>query len=116
MHHIVLDCYNKVFTCLNEEGNLKKVQGIPRVVTIREVSTLQLKKSFRKGCQLFAAHMEEAPKDKVSNIEDSEVLREFKYVFIEILRFPPKRDIDFSINIIPRASPVSKNPYRMMLA
>jgi hypothetical protein len=57
-HHVVLDCYNKAFTCLDEEGNLRTVQGIPRVVTIREVSSLQLKKSFRKGCQIFAAHME----------------------------------------------------------
>jgi hypothetical protein len=43
-HHVVLDCHNKAFTCLDEEGNLRTVQGIPRVVTIREVSSLQLKK------------------------------------------------------------------------
>jgi hypothetical protein len=36
-NHIFLDCYNKDFTCLGEEGNLGIVQGIPRVVTIREV-------------------------------------------------------------------------------
>jgi hypothetical protein len=113
MHHVVLDCYNKAFTCLDEEGNLKTVQGIPRVVTIREVSALQLKKSFRKGCQVFAAHMEEAPKDKVPNIEDYAVLREFEDVFREISGFPPKRDIDFSINLMPGATPVSKTPYRM---
>jgi hypothetical protein len=39
-NHVVLDCYNKAFTCLNEEGNLRLVQGIPRVVIIREISTL----------------------------------------------------------------------------
>jgi hypothetical protein len=47
-HHDVLDCYNKAFTCLDEEGNLRIVQEIPRVVIIREVSSLQLKKSYRK--------------------------------------------------------------------
>jgi hypothetical protein len=26
---------------------------------------------------------------------------------------PPKRDIDFSINLMPRAAPVLKAPYRM---
>jgi hypothetical protein len=31
---------------------------------------MQLKKCYRKGCQIFAAHMEEAPKDKVPNLED----------------------------------------------
>jgi hypothetical protein len=63
------------FTCLDEEGNLRIVQGIPRVVTIREVSSFQLKKNYRKGCQVFSAHMEEAPKDKVSNVEDCAVLK-----------------------------------------
>jgi hypothetical protein len=40
MHHVLLDCYNKSFTCLDEEGNLRIVQGIPRVVSITEISTL----------------------------------------------------------------------------
>jgi hypothetical protein len=30
-HHVVLDCYNKALTCLDEEGNLRTVQGIPSV-------------------------------------------------------------------------------------
>jgi hypothetical protein len=34
-------------------------------------------------------------------------------VFREVLGLPPKRDIDFSINIMPRAALVSKTPYRM---
>jgi hypothetical protein len=112
-HHVVLDCYNKEFTCLDEKGNLRTVQGIPRAVTVREISALQLKKSYRKGCQIFAAHMEETPKDKMPNIEDYAVLKEFEDVFKEIPGFPPKRDIDFSINLMPGAAPVSKTPYRM---
>jgi hypothetical protein len=98
---------------LDEEGNLRKVQGIPRVVTIREISALQLKKCYRKGCQIFAAHMEETPKDKEPNLEDYAVLEEFEDVFKEVQGLPPKRDIDFSINLMHEAAPVSKTPYRM---
>jgi hypothetical protein len=112
-HHVVLDCHNKVFTCLDEEGNLRRVQEIPRAVTIREISALQLKKCYRKGCQLFTAYMEETPNDKVPNLEDHAVLKEFEYVFKEVPGLPPKRDIDFSINLMPGAAPVSKTPYRM---
>jgi hypothetical protein len=36
-HHVVVDCYDKEFTFLDEEGKLRLVQGIPRVVTIIEV-------------------------------------------------------------------------------
>ena len=57
--------------------------------------------------------MEEAPKDKVSNVEDYAVLKEFEDVFKKILGFPPKIDIDFSINPMPGETPISKTPYRM---
>ena len=39
-HHAILDCHNKAFTCLDEEGTLRKVQGIPTTITIREISAL----------------------------------------------------------------------------
>ena len=39
-HHAILYCHNKEFTCLDEEGNPRKVQGIPTEVTIREISTM----------------------------------------------------------------------------
>jgi hypothetical protein len=74
---------------------------------------MQLKKCYKKGCQIFVAHMEEEPKDKVSNIEDHAVLKDFEDVFQEVPGLPPKRYIDFSINMMPRATPVSKAPYRM---
>jgi hypothetical protein len=112
-HNAILDCHKKAFTCLDEEGSLRKVHGIPKAVTIREISALQLKKCYKKGCQIFAAHMEETPKDKVSNLEDHAVLEEFEDVFKEVPGLPPKRDIDFSINLMPRATLVSKTPYRM---
>ena len=89
------------------------MQGIPRVVTVREISALQLKKCYRRGCQIFAAHMEETPEDKVPNLENYVVLKEFEDVFKEVPGLPPRRDHDFSINLTPRETPVSKTPYRM---
>jgi hypothetical protein len=43
-HHSILDYCNKEFTFLDEEGNQRTVQAIPRVVTIIEISAMQLKK------------------------------------------------------------------------
>ena len=54
-YHAILDCHNKAFTCLDEEGNPKIVQGIPKVVSVWKISTMQLKKCYRKGYQIFAA-------------------------------------------------------------
>jgi hypothetical protein len=112
-NYAILDCRNKAFTFLDEEGNHRTVQGIPRVVAIRKISVVQLKKCYKKGCQIFSSHMEESPKDKVPNLEDHVVLEDFEDVFKEVLGLPPKRDIIFSINLMPGAAPVSKPPYRM---
>jgi hypothetical protein len=112
-HHAILDCHNKAFTCLDEKGSSRVVQGIPRVVIVREISAMKLKRCYRRGCLVFATHMEETPKDRVPYIEYQVVLKEFEYVFKEIPGLPPKRDIDVSINLMPGAAPVSKTPYRM---
>ena len=43
-HRVKLDCYNKTFECLDEEGNLRVVRGLPKVVSNRLISAIQLKK------------------------------------------------------------------------
>jgi hypothetical protein len=112
-HHAILDFHKKSFTFLDKEGNKRAVQGIPRVVTIQEISIMQLNKCYRKGYQIFPAHMEEASKDKVLNMEDHAVLEDFEDVFKAVPRLPPKKDTDFSINLMPGVAPVSKTFYRM---
>jgi hypothetical protein len=76
-----------VFTCLDEEGNSMTVKGIPRDISIRDISTLQLKISFRKGCQIYEAHMEESMKNKEPILKYYPVLKEYEYMFEEFLGF-----------------------------
>jgi hypothetical protein len=72
-----------------------------------------LKKCYRKGCQIIATHLPETPRYKVPNLEDYAVLKDFEYVFKKVPGLPPRRDIYFSINLMPGAALVSKTPYRM---
>ena len=110
------DCYNKTFECMNEQGNLVVVQGIPKVISVRQVSAMQLKKFCRKGFQLYATHILEARKNETPRLEDFHVLQEFRDVFPdEILGLPSKRDIDFTIELVPGAALVSKAPYMMII-
>ena len=47
-------------------------------------------------------------------MENIPIVQEFMDVFPEeIAGFPPRRDIDFTIKLIPGASPISRTPYRM---
>jgi hypothetical protein len=109
-----LECYHKNLECENEEGRKITLQGIQRHVSVRRISTLQMKKYCRKGCPLYAIHFLESVEDEKPNLEDHPILREYKDVFLEeVLVLPPRRDIDFSIELAPRAVPVSKTNYRM---
>ena len=56
-HKVVLNCFDKTFTCTDNNGNNIKVKGILRKVTIREISALQMKRFVRKGCKLFAVYI-----------------------------------------------------------
>jgi hypothetical protein len=57
--------------------------------------------------------VEEPENTKGPSLEDFSVLQEFQDVFQEIPGLPPRREIDFSIDLVRGATPVSKTPYRM---
>ena len=62
---------------------------------------------------MYVAHVLEAAENETIRLEDYPVLQEFMDVFLdEIIGLPPKRDIDFTIEIMPGSAPVSKTPYR----
>ena len=75
---------------------------------------MQLKKFYRKYFQLHAAHILEPIGDETPSLEDYQLLQEFNDVFPDkIPGLPPKRDIYFTIELVPGVAPVSKTPYRM---
>ena len=53
-HRVVLNCFDKTFTCINNDGKLISVKGIPRKSAVRQISALQLKRAVRKGCKAYA--------------------------------------------------------------
>jgi hypothetical protein len=85
------------------------VKGVPRPISIREISSLQLKQCFRKGCQMYAAHVEEPNNTKDPSLKYFSVLQEFEDVFQEIPGLPPRREIDFSIDLVPGVASMSKH-------
>jgi hypothetical protein len=113
-HHSFLDCHNKTFTCLDGNGKHSTVKGVPIPISIRVISSLQLKRHFRKGWKLYVAHVEETRNTKGPSLKYFSVLQEFEYVLQKIPGFPLRREIYFSIDLVPGAASVSKTPYRMI--
>ncbi len=56
-HKVILNCYDKTFSCIDEKGNNITVKGIARKVMVREIFALQMKRVVRKGCKVFAIHI-----------------------------------------------------------
>ena len=56
-HRVILNFYDKKFTFMDDNRNTIKIKGIPRKVTIKEISALQMKISVRKGCKVFAVYV-----------------------------------------------------------
>jgi hypothetical protein len=116
-HKEVLDCYTKILNYKDDFGTARTTQGIQKHVSVRQVSMMQLKKCMRKGCQVYAIQVTNLlEKEDKRKLEDFVVLREFRDMFVdEIPELPPRREIDFSIDLLPSSTPISKAPYRMSL-
>ena len=71
---------------------------------------------MRKGCQLFAITISDREEDSEGepSLDDFPILQEFVDVFpSELPSRPPPRVVDFHIDLVPGAEPVSRAPYRM---
>lgn len=49
-HRAIVDCFNKSFVCIDDDQNVRIVQGIPKEVKAREISAMKLKNNSSKGC------------------------------------------------------------------
>ena len=66
-----------------------------------------------KGFQGYLAYVVETGK-KGTMVDEIFVVREFPYVFpADIAGLPPKREVEFTIDLIPGIDPISIPPYRM---
>jgi hypothetical protein len=73
-----------------------------------------MRKYCRKGCPLYAIQVLKIIEGAKPSPDDHPILREYRDVFLEeVLGLPPRRDIDFSIELAPGAVPMSRTPYRM---
>eukprot|EP00253_Pinus_taeda_P026738 PITA_26738 len=114
-HWSLVDCKTKIIYYRDQQGNNKEMQGIKRPVQVRPITANQLVKCVRKGCQVYAIQVGYVnSKDKSAALNNIPVIQEFTDVFPEeIPGLPPRRNIDFTIELVPGATPVSRAPYKM---
>jgi hypothetical protein len=73
---------------------------------------MKVKKCLRQRCRLYV--VQAVNERKGPSLDQYPVLSEFKDVFLnELPGLPPKRELDFTIELKPGAEPVSKTLYWM---
>ncbi|XP_074301567.1 uncharacterized protein LOC141632968 [Silene latifolia] len=108
-----IDCYQNKISLRGPKGVRVTYKGYMVKPKVKFISVNTLKSSLRKGDQLILCQMWDR-ESKTPRISDIPVVRDFEGVFPgEIPGLPPKRNVDFSIDLKPRAGPISKPPYRM---
>nr|AAN04995.1 retrotransposon protein, putative, Ty3-gypsy sub-class [Oryza sativa Japonica Group] len=101
-HRGVIDCASRTIKLTNAKGEVVTSQSlVPR----------------KPGISLnqAAGEEQEVAVEKITKkLEDIPIVREYPEVFPDDLTtMPPKRDIEFRIDLVPGTAPIHKRPYRM---
>ncbi|XP_075499913.1 uncharacterized protein LOC142538482 [Primulina tabacum] len=84
----------------------------PRVPLVSAIRISRLLEHGHEGYLIYAVDVTE--KKKEVGIEEIPIVAEFVDVFLdEIPGFPPAREVEFGIELVPGTSPISCTPYRM---
>jgi hypothetical protein len=90
------------------------IVGRNQGVSLRCISSLQLQKSMRKGCKLYAI-LAVNDKGMAKGLENLPVVREFADMFLEDLPgLLPERQLEFTIDLKPGTEPITRMPYQML--
>ena len=80
------------------------------------ISTLEAKRLPHKGCEAYLAHVINTSTPKMT-LENVPIVQEFLNVFPEDFPWlPPNRELKFCIDLLPKTTLISIQPYRMALA
>ena len=56
---VMMNCWDKTLHCVDEEGEPFILKGKKKPISVRKISALQLKRTARKGYQVYVVHVEE---------------------------------------------------------
>ena len=112
-HRDTLDCYKKEGK-LHRPGKWEaKFRGICREISSSMISAMEAQRILRKGCQGYLDYVVETRKEG-NLVDEIPFVREFPDVFLDdIAGLPPNREVEFTIDLIPRIKSISIPPYRM---
>ncbi|GKB21840.1 putative reverse transcriptase domain-containing protein [Tanacetum coccineum] len=111
-HDVVIVCGEKVIR-IPYGNKMLIVESNKGVSRLKVISCIQARKYVEQGCYFFLAHVMEN-KSKEKGLEDVPVIHDFPKVFPkEFPGLPPSRQVEFRIDLVPGAAPVTRAPYKL---
>ncbi|GJT82268.1 putative reverse transcriptase domain-containing protein [Tanacetum coccineum] len=111
-HDVVIVCGEKVVR-IPYGNKMLIVERDKGVSLLKVLSYIKARKYVERGCHLFLAHVIEN-ESKEKRLEDVPLIHDFLEVFPkELLGLPSPRKVEFRIDLVPRAAPVARAPYRL---
>jgi hypothetical protein len=106
-----MDCYNKIVSFNVTERKKVEYKEDRRVILGSIISVMTVRKLLNKLAYLaYIVDNEKQGKE----LRDIPIVREYPDVFLEkLLGLPPRREIEFSIDVLPGTMPTSQAPYTM---
>ena len=81
-YKVVLNFFDKTFPYVAKDKIVRRVNGFSKPMSLREISTLLLRKCLRKGCKLYAIQVADLLlNENPTPIGDHSMLNEFMDVF-----------------------------------
>ena len=112
-HRAIVDCDKKTIVLKCSDLSEVTVHGIRSGPMSNIISAMQARHFLRKSCEAFLALVLESKRGHVK-LEDILVIKEYPDVFPkELPSLPREREVDLSIKVLPRTTPISRAPYRM---
>ncbi|XP_071695138.1 uncharacterized protein [Rutidosis leptorrhynchoides] len=106
-------CHQKAIRIPVTEHESLMVYGERTNKPLDFINCLRAQKHIRKGYLPMLVHVSKT-ESKGMKLEDVPILREFPDVFPdELPGLPPHRDVEFQIDLVPRAAPVARALYRI---
>ncbi|GAV75735.1 zf-CCHC domain-containing protein/RVP_2 domain-containing protein [Cephalotus follicularis] len=112
-HRARMDCYHKTVDFCLPDGTTFQFKG-DKGFSTPIISFIRASRYLEKGCEGYLAYVIDRRKEKSLSLEEIPVVCEFPDLFPDDLgSLPPKRSMEFVIDLVPGTAPISKSPYRM---